>query len=247
MKRFPKEFADLLSPAGKRILQGNAKSLQATFQNGHSPFVLLPNMIEKTVAEKCCQLLSKVMYDKLKRIESPIPSETISAMTENYTEQLPKTLQMKTAYFRRKSSADYQAAESIGLLELMRSDSFAQFASVVSGYELYKDNGRQVILYEHGNYAGPHNDHHPENEYAKDGFLDIHVMFSNSTVAHHWLVYQDNAHFSKIVDITQQGAIAIYRLPFWHYTTPLVGKPKREKQARRWVLLGSFNIVQNPS
>jgi hypothetical protein len=32
----------------------------------------------------------------------------------------------------------------------------------------------------------------------------------------------------------------VYRLPFWHYTTPLVAKPGAEDAARRWVLLGTF-------
>jgi hypothetical protein len=32
----------------------------------------------------------------------------------------------------------------------------------------------------------------------------------------------------------------VYRLPFWHYTTPLVGRPGKEDAARRWVLLGTF-------
>lgn len=243
MKRFPKEFADLLSKEGKRILAKGDKRWATAFQKGDAPFVLLPEMIEKEAADQCCNLLNKAMYQTLQTIKSPIPPETISGMTENYREQLPKTFHLKTAYFKRKSAADYQAAESIGLLEMMRSDSFAEFASTVSGYELLRNNGRQLILYQQGDYAGPHNDHHPEYEHTKDGFLDIHVMFSNHAVAHHWLVYQEKAHFSKIVDITQQGAVAVYRLPFWHYTTPLAGKPRLEKQAKRWLLLGSFNIV----
>jgi hypothetical protein len=36
------------------------------------------------------------------------------------------------------------------------------------------------------------------------------------------------------------GGITAYRLPFWHYATPLVAKPGREREARRWVLLGTF-------
>jgi hypothetical protein len=32
----------------------------------------------------------------------------------------------------------------------------------------------------------------------------------------------------------------VYRLPFWHYTTPLAAKPGAEATARRWVLLGTF-------
>ncbi len=36
------------------------------------------------------------------------------------------------------------------------------------------------------------------------------------------------------------GGVTCYRLPFWHYTTPMVAKRGREEQARRWVLLGTF-------
>jgi hypothetical protein len=32
-----------------------------------------------------------------------------------------------------------------------------------------------------------------------------------------------------------------YRLPFWHYTTPLIAKRGQEARARRWLLLGSFD------
>ena len=45
-------------------------------------------------------------------------------------------------------------------------------------------------------------------------------MFTNSAVAHQYLVYEEKGHFSKIVDINLQGGVSIYKLPFWHYTTP---------------------------
>jgi len=35
-------------------------------------------------------------------------------------------------------------------------------------------------------------------------------------------------------------------LPFWHYTTPLVAKRGRAKDAARWVLLGTF-LYRDPS
>jgi len=37
------------------------------------------------------------------------------------------------------------------------------------------------------------------------------------------------------------SSVAVYRLPFWHYTTPLLAKRGREAEARRWLLLGSFD------
>ena len=36
------------------------------------------------------------------------------------------------------------------------------------------------------------------------------------------------------------GGVTCYRLPVWHYTTPMVAKRGREGDARRWVLLGTF-------
>jgi hypothetical protein len=43
-----------------------------------------------------------------------------------------------------------------------------------------------------------------------------------------------------MVDVNTPGGITVYRLPFWHYTTPLTARPGREKAARRWVVLGTF-------
>ena len=81
----------------------------------------------------------------------------------------------------------------------------------------------------------------------KDGFVDFHVMFTNKAVHHQYLVYEHRGHFSKIVDINVQGGISIYRLPFWHYTTPLAAKRGREADARRWLLLGLSNSQIDPN
>ena len=48
-------------------------------------------------------------------------------------------------------------------------------------------------------------------------------------------------HFSRIVDVATAGGITAYRLPLWHYATPLVAKSgARPADARRWLLLGTF-------
>jgi hypothetical protein len=62
------------------------------------------------------------------------------------------------------------------------------------------------------------------------------VSFSTPSVKHQWLVYSRAGHFSEIVPVDGPGTVTAYRLPFWHYTTPLVGPPK----SARWVLLGTF-------
>jgi len=47
-------------------------------------------------------------------------------------------------------------------------------------------------------------------------------------------------HFSRIETAARPGRITAYRLPLWHYTTPLVARRGCEAEARRWVLLGTF-------
>ncbi len=242
MRRFPSEFADLLSPLGIRILKGQAEDFCNQFKSGKSHFLNLPDLIDRDRTTSCIKLLDKSLYQYLTVEQRRIAPETISRMRENYEERLNKTIRIKTAFFRRCDARSYQAAEKIGLMRMMSSESFAAFAESVSGYRLYRSWSLQISCYEQGDYAGPHNDHHPEDPGLKNGFIDLHVMFSNDAVAHHYLVYEHKGHFSKIVDINAPGGVSVYRLPFWHYTTPLAGKTGRESEARRWLLLGSFQI-----
>ena len=243
MKSFPPEFADLLSPKGRRILEKGSNALLQIFNGEGTPLALLGGMISPERAMACRELLDHTLYQHLRHVDSPIPPEAITGMTQNYQERLPKAVRIKTAIFESKRSASYRAAESVGLIRMMNSESFQGFAEAVTGYQLWPGSGKQAILYEHGDYSGPHNDHHPELEEARDGYIDLHITFGNSAVAHHMLVYEENGHLSRMENVAVPGGIAVYRLPFWHYTTPLVGKPKRINEARRWLLLGSFNIV----
>jgi len=244
MKRFPPEFSDLLNEKGLRILRGTSAEGRL-FTQSDRYFAAFHNLIAPRVAEDCIRLLDKHLLDSLAVEERYIPPESITEMTENYQETLNKTIHVKTAFFRRRTSRSYRAAEEIGLLTMLRSDSFALFAEALSGLKLDRDRGIQLSCYEHGDYAGPHNDHHPEYEPYKNGFIDFHVMFSNNAVAHHYLVYEENGHFSKMVNVNMKAGISIYRLPFWHYTTPLMGKRGRETEARRWLMLGSFEILSD--
>ena len=125
---------------------------------------------------------------------------------------------------------------------MMTSASFQRIAQSVTTANIRSDYwSRQVICYETGDYSGPHNDHHPERDDLRNGFLDFHVMFSNPAVAQQLLVYEQRGFLSTAREVSSAPAIAIYRLPFWHYTTPLVARTGREQEARRWLLLGSFD------
>ena len=242
MQQFPDEFSDLLSPAGLRILKGDSPNGCNLFRGGQAYFANFPNLIRREEVDTCVSLLDKHLYRYLSVEQRKIPPESITKMRINYEERLSKTMHFKTAFFRRRDARSYRAAEGIGLLQLMNSRSFLAFAEAVTGFKLKQDWNIQVTCYEHGDYAGPHNDHHPEETSVKDGFIDVHVMFANNAVDHHYLVYEQKGHFSKIVNINTRGGVSVYKLPFWHYTTPLTGKPGREAEARRWLLLGTFGI-----
>jgi hypothetical protein len=240
---FPKEFADLLNRRGRKLLDGDGRGLEVFRRRGATPIVLFEKVIDDDVARRCIATLDGGMFASLKRMYTPIPREALTKMRRNFQESLRKTVRVRTATFNSRTSQALTAANAIGLGAMMRSESFRRFAEVVVGAPLRRDYwGRQVICYEQGDYSGPHNDHHPEHALVRNGFVDLHIMFSNDAVASQWLVYEERGFLSASHEVAGRSGIAVYRLPFWHYTTPLVGRPGREEKARRWLLLGSFDF-----
>ncbi len=94
----------------------------------------------------------------------PIPPETIWEMERNYEEWLPKTVRVKTATLESKRAKSYARAKELGLIDLLSSESFVAFAEAIAGRKLKRKGGQQVLCYGPGDYAGPHNDHHPEDK-----------------------------------------------------------------------------------
>ena len=233
----PAEFEDLLSASGKRVLAGT-HALCGALANPRTRFLARADLLDRTKAERVRHVLEASLADQLELMARPIPPETISGMRHDYDEQLPKTSRARTIYFESRREPGVKAAERIGLARLMRSASFRAFAEALAGRKLASGWGLQVLRYGPGDYAGPHNDHHPENKDARSGYIDLHVSLCSPGVAHQWLVYSRAGHFSEIVSVAQPATVTAYRLPFWHYTTPLV--TKRGRDAARWVLLGTF-------
>ena len=234
----PSEFEDLLNRNGKRVLAGR-HGLCGALADPRTRFVARHDLLD---GERCLRLrrvLETSLADRLQPMERPIPPESIFDMRRDYTELLPKTTRAHTIYFENRREAGAKEAERIGLVRLMRSASFGAFAEALAGRPLATTWGLQILRYGLGDYAGPHNDHHPENAAARTGYIDLHLSLCSPGVAHQWLVYSRAGHFSEIVSVAEPASITAYRLPFWHYTTPLVGKP-RARDAARWVLLGTF-------
>ena len=239
---FPHEFADLLNARGRRLID-SPQRFDVFHKRGETPVIVLSDLIDDATAKRCIQTLDQAFYPLLRRMHTPIPREAITGMKKNYSDTLRKTVRVKTATLNSRKSQALDAGRSTGLSQMMESQSFLRFAECIVGSPLNDAHwGRQVICYERGDYSGPHNDHHPESPVARNGFVDLHIMFSNDAVQSQWLVYEERGFLSQSHEVGTTSGIAVYRLPFWHYTTPLVARPGREKDARRWLLLGSFDF-----
>lgn len=233
--KVPAEFEDLLSRAGRRVLAGT-HPLCGALADPRRRFVASEGLLDRGKAARLRRLLEAELNPMLEPIEKPIPPESIWDMRRDYDEWLPKTARARTIYFASRRERGVRAAERIGLVRMMRSQSFRAFAEALAGRRLASGWGLQVLRYGPGDYAGPHNDHHPENKRARQGYIDLHLSLCTPGIAHQWLVYSRAGHFSEIVSVAGPATVTAYRLPFWHYTTPLVGRPT----AARWVLLGTF-------
>lgn len=241
---FPVEFSDLLSARGRRILAGRDAAVCGALANPRCRFLALRGLLDPTKAAACRDLLDRQLLAVMSEMADIIPPDTIYGMTENYAEWLPKTMRVKTAYLERRRTRAYRVAEDIGLVSMFRSESFLAFAAMVAGRKLKKQRGMQVLCYGPGDYAGPHNDHHPEEPEAAGGYMDMHISLATPAVAHQWLVYASEGHFQNMTSVNTLGGMTFYRLPFWHYATPLVAKRGQQEHARRWTLLGTFLFAQ---
>ncbi len=235
MTNIPAEFEELLSRSGRKVLAGT-HPLCGALADPKRRFLAVDDLLDRSKAARLRKALEEGLSDTLEPLAQPIPPESIWEMRRDYGELLPKTSRARTIFFDSRREPGAKAAERIGLARLMRSESFRAFAEALAGRKLASSWGLQVLRYGPGDYAGPHNDHHPENARAARGYIDLHLSLCTPGVAHQWLVYSRAGHFSEIVSVAGPATVTAYRLPFWHYTTPLVGTPA----AARWVLLGTF-------
>lgn len=234
---FPKEFSDILNRKGLAILAGKTEMMA---DNTDKRLAVVQDIIKPSCAENILAALLQKLFLLLKDHNSPISPNIIKQMKKNYTEQLGKSMKMKTAELNAPSSNAYRMAQEIGLIDMLSSESYKLMGEVLMGSKFGDSVGKQVICYQHGDYVSPHNDHHPEDANLKHGYFDIQLMLSNKYVKHQWLVYEQNGFLNQTIDITSLSGIAVYRLPFWHYTTPMMAKKHHHESAKRWLLLHSF-------
>lgn len=174
----------------------------------------------------------------MQTMADPIPPESIWDQKENYADLLPKAMRVKTAYLEQDGPA-LETAHRIGLMDMLQSPGLHRMAQTMAGRPLRRSNGVQLLCYETGDYSGPHHDHHPEDEAARHGYVDLHITLCDPKVERQLLVYAQAGHLTEVVDVARDGLITAYRLPFWHYVTPLEGS------GRRWVLLATY-LYEDP-
>jgi hypothetical protein len=186
--------------------------------------------------------MDRRLASHLRVVSAPISKDIIRKLKINYSESLPKTMRIRTADLDAKSGKAKRVAASLGLIAALKSDELRRFGERVTGKKLHPDPGCQVICYEPGDYSGPHTDHHPEQREYRDGYVDIHVMLSSPKVASQLLVYERRqGMLNEVEEIGKGMSIAVYQLPFWHYTTPMLARPGVD-HARRWLLLASYMV-----
>ena len=127
MDRFPAEFEDMLTAAGRRVLAGRSP-LCGALAEPRRRFLAETGLVSERLARAAARLLDRALYDRLELLEHPIPPESIWEMTKNYAELLPKTARVRTAFLERRRERAYRRAEEIGLVAMLGSESFAAFA-----------------------------------------------------------------------------------------------------------------------
>jgi hypothetical protein len=244
MDRLPRDFADLLTPLGRRVLDRGDPALARAL--ARERLVYAEGLVDRRRAAAMRDLLERRLAAVLVPMARAIPPESIRNQTRDAVERLIKTVRVRTATFENPRAAATRAAARLGLLALLGSPALRRLAERLSGRALDPANGAQVLRYGPGDYSGPHTDHTPENARAAGGYLDVHLSLAGPGAGQTLVWDGGDGHMSRAVPVGTCGGLAIYRLPFWHYTTPLVrgpgGRPAAGAGTKpfRWVALATF-------
>lgn len=234
---FPSEFSHF---CGDRHRTLSRRIPAARRQLSGRRFAWMADVFHRSAVERAVRQLDRRIAPLLSSYSHPIDADSIRQMRCNYTEMLNKNMRLKTTFMGERSRA-HRVAKDMGLVRMMQSESLVRTAETVTGFTLRRSSTLQVICYGPGDYTGPHNDHHPEDPDFCDGYVDVQLTLIGPGVAQQSLVYENDGYLTEVAEVGQAG-MAIYHLPFWHYTTPLV---PRQRTARRWVLLATFAIERN--
>jgi hypothetical protein len=225
VKRFPTEFEALLSPLGRRILAGKVPKLKGAL--GRTGILAIPELIDARIAKAAPALLEKAFGDVMPVMSKTVPPHDVL---------LRKTARARATSNDPTGPAAVRGLEC-GLIECLRSESYKRFAELLAGEKLWGPHTMQVLCNRRGDYAGPHTDAYPEDRWAQHGYFDFHLTFCNAAVKRQLIVYEVKGQLTEVREIATMGGLTAYRLPLWHYTTPLEVK---NDSAKRWIVMNGF-------
>ncbi len=241
--RIHTDFAQILSKNGIQRIQAYSTKPGQTLRRSKRNVSLIPDVVEPRVTNTLLKNLRKHVLPLLRTHKVAIPKSTIHELEENYSEQLPKSLDLLSKSISVAGSPVGRAAKAAGIYDLMMSESIHSIAELVSGFRLDPSGHLQIQCYKPGAHVGPHTDHLPELEWTKNGYIDLHFAITSPTVDHQWLIYEEGGLLRKIENVAHHSAIGVYHLPFWHQVTPLVSRARGSRHAERWLLVVNFEIV----
>lgn len=240
--KFPSDWDSALNSKGKALFEEWTDASNGPLFTEESKARVSQGVLRSEVVSAMCNALYESFYSILEKGEKPVPADSLDRIEETGTDRLPKSYHLKGCFLNDEDSEAYERARDTGLLDLLESSRLLQVAESASGHGLEGPVGREILCYEHGDYTGPHTDHHPDDPDRKDGYVDVHVTLCNSYVDQQLLVSESDGHLNQQHRIGVESAISMSWLPHWHYTTPLVGKPGHEDDARRWLLLATYEL-----
>ena len=219
MNQFPHEFEALLSRTGRKVLAGKHPAAGALQRGG---FIAAPGLLEPKRLAGCTRLIARTFEPLLVEFVGALPPPD-SAKT-SHGDSLPKVGRMLTVPrggFEAKVAQGL--AREIGLLQMLRSESFRRFSEVLAGRRLAALATAQVLCNRRGDYAGPHADHHPDEPGARDGYVDVHLTFTTPGVREQFIVYARDGHLlvdqgpfliSGLAE-DQMGAVTLHAERIW--------------------------------
>ncbi len=231
MTRFPSDFAEVLTERGRRLLDGREPTLVGALSR--TALVVADDLIQPGVAQAAPALLERAFGGGLVEMNRRAPTPQAAGAAE--AEALPKVGRVMSSPYDGEGAATLPD-DAAGLSAMLRSAAYHGFVERLCGYPVRGPMASQVLCYRPGDYAGPHTDYRPDFPETRNGYTDVHLTFCSDGVTRQLLVYEREGHLSQVAPITGAGMLTAYRLPFWHYTTPLEGAPS----ARRWLVLGTF-------
>lgn len=267
MKKWPATMDEMLKANEYAALKPHEVF---SLDNKLTPYLPLPKIVKDEIRPACLEFLEK-LWPIMKRYphgtEMSPGSEADVNLDYKYGPFCARHYQMycplqgeiteDTVQDAGGSKADnlrdvQEAFVNTGIYDFFKSDSVMQFAERVTGYPLTRDmaNGILLVCYTHGDYISPHTDVRWSHDagWSKEnkslGYVNIYMSFPNDAVQEQWIVVQNGRQLNKVYGGRPplNGNITVDRLPYWHYSTPLQGKPGSEHEARRWLLMVSYAI-----